>query len=368
MVAPRIREASFDDYSQISQLLSQYGLAHKHFEEWKPLWVNNPAYVRFQEKLPIGWVLECTNNQIVGYLGNIPLFYEFEGQRLLACVAHAWVVDTRYRGYSLQLLDRYFSQKSVELFLNATVGPAASESFAVFQSSPVPVGAWDRSSFWITNYQRFVAGWLSMRGLSSAKPASRLLSVGSFFGRVLSKRMSNGRVQDLKVQDCPVIDNRFDFFWNALRNANPHMLLGVRSRDTLEWHFRQALANNKAWVVVASESCSITAYGVFLRYDNEKYGLRRMRLVDFQTLDGNTAVLAPMLDWALGRCHREGIEMLESIGFCSEKQKLIAKIAPYERRLPSWLYFYKARDKSLADRLKDPTVWDPSQFDGDASL
>src|SRR5437870_12095646 len=113
-------------------LLAKYGLQTKTYEEWKHLWINNPAYIRLQESLPIGWVLECETKQIVGYLGNIPLFYELRGQRFLASAAHAQVVDSRYRSYSLLLLNQYFSQKAIELFLNATVATAASVSFAVF--------------------------------------------------------------------------------------------------------------------------------------------------------------------------------------------------------------------------------------------
>ncbi len=60
--------------------------------------------------------------------------------------------------------------------------------------------------------------------------------------------------------------------------------------------------------------------------------------------------------------------MLESIGFRTDKSRVISKIVPYKRKLPSWLYFYKTRDKNLAEMLRDPNVWDPSQFDGDASL
>jgi hypothetical protein len=75
-----------------------------------------------------------------------------------------------------------------------------------------------------------------------------------------------------------------------------------------------------------------------------------------------------MLAWAIGRCRREGIDMVESIGFRSDKESVISEIAPHKLKLTSWLYFYKTRDTSLAAGLCDPDVWDPSQFDGDASL
>jgi hypothetical protein len=363
-----IREASFEDHPQIVALESKHGLEAKSYEEWKHLWFNNPAYREYQKSLPIGWVLEGEDRTIVGYLGNIPLFYELEGQRLLASVAHAWVTDVRYRSYSLLLLEQYFSQKLVDLFLNATVGPLASESFTVFQSLPAPVGAWDRSAFWITNYQGFMEGWLATKSFPLAKPLSYVLSVGLFVKDTLARRHVRQHDTGVKLELCADLDGRFDIFWEALRKTNSHILMAVRTREALEWHFKYALQQNKAWIVTVSKGSDLTAYGIFLRHDNPRFGLRRMRLVDFQTLDGDTAILVPMLAWAMGRCRSEGIDMVESIGFGPDKENVISKTAPHERKLPSWLYFYKARDRSLAEKLSDPNAWNPSQFDGDASL
>jgi hypothetical protein len=312
-------------------------------------------------------VLEGENKDILGYLGNVPLNYEFEGRTLLASAARAWVVEEHCRGYSLLLSERYFSQKTVDLFLNATVGPVASVAFCVYRSFQVPAGAWDRSAFWITNYQRFSENWLTMKALPLAKPLSYLLSVGMMVkDKLSSSQLHRQSCEDLKV--CTEVDDRFDLFWKELRKVNAHLLMGVRTREVLEWHFKYALRDNKAWIVTAGKGFALSAYAVFLRYDNPRFGLQRMRLVDFQTLDGNMAPLVPMLAWALRRCRREGIDMLESIGFSGEKWSIVSDCAPYTRRLPSWLYFCKVRDESLAKKLGNPTVWDPSQFDGDASL
>jgi len=364
----KVREALFEDYPQIARLQAEYDFPTKSFDEWAHLWVQNPAYIRFKGQLPIGWVLERDDRQLVGYLGNIPLFYEFSGERLIASVAHAWVVDRRYRSYSLLLLDRYFSQRNIELFLNATVGPAAFESFAVFKSLPVPVGSWDHSTFWITNYQGFAASWLAMKGFSQAKTLNYLIASILLVKQTLLKRPFNHSFAGLELHDCTVIDDRFDVFWLALKQANPNVLLGVRSREVLQWHFQSALSCGNAWLITASKGPAINAYAIFFRHDNDVWHMKRLRLVDFQSLDGDAAVLVPMLSRAVSRCRREGIDMLESIGFSYDKSKFIDNIAPFGRRLPSWLYFYKARDKHLAERLRDPNAWNPSQFDGDASL
>ena len=332
------------------------------------MWINNPAYIQVRTVLPIGWVLENEDNRIVGYLGNIPLFYELNAQRILASVAHAWVVDEQYRPYSLMLLDEYFSQEVVDLFLNATVGPEASNSFAVFQSQPVPQGEWDRTAFWVTNYQGFLTSWLTMRTIPFAKPLGFALAIAPVVKQAFAQRMPSASSKRVDLHRCRDIDSRFDTFWNALRKNRPNVLLGVRSREVLEWHFKYALRNDEAWIVTAEEGSSISAYGIFLRYDNPNFALTRMRFVDYQALDGNTSFLLPMLSWALEKCRNESIHMLETIGLRTDKSDMITRNAPYKRTFPFWLYYYKARDRSLDRMLSDLKVWDPSLFDGDASL
>jgi hypothetical protein len=364
---PRIRVATFEDYDQIAALQTQYERPTTSFERWKHYWVNNPVCHELGSSFPIGWVLERDDKKIVGYLGNIPLFCELGGQRLLASVAHAWVVDVQYRAYSLVLLDLYFSQKSVDLFLNATVGAPGFDSFNVFESLRVPAGEWDRSVFWVPNYQGFIASALAQKKIPLSKPLSYLLSIPP----AIKQMFSNGWMRDRSVreelQPCTAFDDRFDVFWQRLKESSPNVLLGWRTQSILEWHFGYALRNNEAWVVTAGKE-QITAYGIFVRHDNPIYGLKRLRLVDFQALDGSTKLLLPMLGWAFEKCRREKVHMLECIGFRQDKMKVITDVAAHERKLPCWLYFYKAKDKKLAQKLTDPSVWDPCQFDGDASL
>jgi hypothetical protein len=144
--------------------------------------------------------------------------------------------------------------------------------------------------------------------------------------------------------------------------------MGIRNRETLEWHFSYALRDGKAWLLTIGNDTEITAYAIFRRHDNPIFGLLRMHLVDFQSLETNPNFLPAILAWALQECQRTGIHMLESIGFCGETGKVLAATAPYKRRLPCWLYFYKATHTDLARKLSNPNAWSPSQFDGDASL
>src|SRR5438552_8837830 len=176
-VSIEIRETSLEDYAQVSELESRYGLETKDYDEWKHLWVNNPIFHQLGKRWPIGWVLEDSNRKIVGYIGNIPLSYEFEGKELLAATGRAWVVDSQYRSYSLLLMDYFLAQMNVDLYLNTSLNTQAFEGFRLFGPLPVPVGDWDRSKFWITNPVGFLASSLAAKEIPFAKFLSYPLSV-----------------------------------------------------------------------------------------------------------------------------------------------------------------------------------------------
>jgi hypothetical protein len=214
----------------------------------------------------------------------------------------------------------------------------------------------------------FSESLLAMKEIGHGKILGHPLSVGLFLRDAVEGRTFKTRRNGVEPEFCTKFDERFEDFWQELRVSCPRHLLAVRSREMLEWHFKHALAKNRAWVLAVSKGPTLLAYAIFFRQDNPAHALTRMRLVDFQALGCNTDLLCPMVCQALDRCRREGIHMLEAIGFPPEKQRVLETLAPHARSLSSWRYFYKAGNRTLAETLKDPSVWDPSCFDGDASL
>jgi thioesterase domain-containing protein/acyl carrier protein len=364
---PKIREATFEDYAQISVLDSRYGLSPKTYEEWKYLWLFNPLYKRLPG-WPIGWVCENDEGEIVGSVANIPLPYQFEGRPLVAATSRALVMDSAYRSHSFWLLRKFFSQKDVDLFVNTTVNAKAAKLQEGFRALRVPVGAWDRSAFWVTNYRAFTASLMARKGMAGVTSLGYPLTAGLFMRDRLAGKALWGSHSGVRPQFCNQFDERFDVFWERIRTERVQQLLANRSREVLDWHFRYLLASNKAWLLSVNTGDELSAYAVLCRQDNASYELQRMRLIDFQALPGQTELLRPILALALQRCHDEGMHMLEATGFNSEKQRVIDSTAPHYRQLGAWRYFYKANDEHLAKRLRDPEVWDPCSYDGDASL
>ena len=366
----KLREVRFEDYPQIAVLVSKFHLHIESYSGWEHLWANNPAYREVRDKFPMGWVLENGEGAVSGYLGNIPLSYELEGKRFLVATTRAWVVDTPYRSYSTLLLATYFQQKCVDLFLSTTLNDQSTPAYTNFGTIRVPVGKWDRTLFWITNYPGFTRSFLRKRGISMASALSYPSSAGVFlYDQFTGSGLRNNPTAP-RPRSLNIFDDRFDAFWEALRRNKHNVLLAVRSREVLQWHFKAALDQNAAWIYAIESNSGMAAYAVFLRDDYPEIGLTRVRLADFQCLDQDQApdLLISMLSAAMDRCRRESIHMLELVGLSPELEKRLQSAAPHFRSLPSWLYFYKANTPALAEKLKAEAVWQPSLFDGDSSL
>lgn len=364
---PKLRQASFDDYQQIAALGAPYGLGKEPYEEWAHLWANNPVFQALPD-WPMGWVLENEEHQIVGQLANVPLAYQFGDRKLIAAASRAVMVDPKYRTFSFQLLNQFFRQKKSDLFLATTVNGQATKLYEVFRAVRVPAGTWDKSVFWITNYQGFSASVLKMKEMPAAAALSFPAGIALWARDAATGGTFKAGGKSVEPQFCDGFDDRFDAFWQELCERHAGRLLANRSRAALDWHFKHAFAKGWAWILTISQFSRMTAYGIFLRQDNPAHGLTRMRLVDFQTISNENELLIPILSSGMERCRREGIHMLEASGFAEEKQKIIDGLSPKTRSLDAWRYFYKAAQPALAEQLKDPAVWDPTCLDGDASL
>ena len=362
----KLREATLGDYEQIAALESRYGLATESLERWHHIWLNNPEHRDLRRCWTMGWVIEDENGQIVASIGNIPLAYELAGRTILAVSGRSWVADVPYRSKALSLLDRVINQPNVDLYLNNTVNSNSVNAVSVFDCSRVPVGLWDESAFWITNYQGLLGRLLARKTHRLARPLSYPFSAAAFLkDRLTTKGLRAG---DVEVKSVTGFDDRFDDFWTDLKRMNPHVLLAVRSREVLEWHFKYALLDNRLWIATVVDNTRLAAYAIFVRQDSSAFGLRRMRLADFQSLDGSTALLEPLLCWALRKCRNEGIHILQIVGRWLEQGEFIEALAPHRRKLDAWRFIYRANNPSLAATLRDPHTWAPSLFDGDATL
>jgi hypothetical protein len=360
-----LRLATFDDYAGVNDLMQRHGLETKAFEEWKHIWEYNPVLTKRTEPWPIGWALE-NNSKLVGFLANIPTFYSCSGRRWLVTTASGWVVDEPHRARSIALLARYFLQKDVDLFLNTTARIEAGKVFEAFKAKRMPLSSYEDALFWITAPRAVVRGFLIKRSIPGAGPLS--LPLGLAMMAVLFLRSSK-IPQFGAVREIASFDARFDVFWNELRQRSTK-LVSWRDAETLNWHFKYALAGKRARILILEANDTLVAYAVLYRQDSPGLGLKRYRLADFQCLDNSETehAFGALLGHSLGLCRQEGVHMVEAIGFSPEKRAAFESFAPLRRKMDCWPFYFKSRQPEVETALSTASVWDPCIYDGDGSL
>ncbi|HUA15089.1 MAG TPA: hypothetical protein VMG31_07315 [Verrucomicrobiae bacterium] len=361
-----LREARFSDHAGVAVLMQRYGMDVMSRDDWQNLWSTNPAYLRRNGNWPIGWALEDRNGKIVGFAGNIPVTCCFRGRELTAAVTTAWVVDSDYRNHSLLLASKYFAQKNVDLLLNTTAVHAAGQIFRAFHARPIPLADLETALFWVLDYRGFAASLLARKGVPLAGIARYPVAAGlNMVGWAKGKRLK--RVSDSAVRSVNQFDDRFDEFWRELKQQSD-VVLSARDRETLQWHFRRSATAKGLWIYTHETRGRLTSYAVFQRQDKSEVGLTRVRLVDFQSLDQSLPGLDVIVAAALERAKAQGVQMLEVIGFAGGLRERLEQMAPFRRKLPSQLFYYKAVAKDLRAPLADSAAWQPGSYDGDSSL
>lgn len=365
--SPAVREATLEDYAEIASLQSRNGITARRRSDWSSLWTANPAYAERRPR-PIGWVLEDTDGSIGGYLGNLPLEYRLGSRTIRAATSYSWVVEPALRGQSLTLLHRFLKQPDVDLFVCTTPNGIAEKVLRAFHFSRAPSGSWDRAGFWITNYRGFARSTLLAAPVPLSHRLARPLAAALCLTDIFRFDPGKGEAGDADFELCGGFDSRFDEFWQESLSENRDRLLAVRTRQTLEWHFREGLARKQVSILAASGNGRLVAYAIIDRQDNPALELKRLRFADFQALRGYERLLRPAVAWMLRRCRREQVHVAEVVGCWLDRFRTPGCLPLHHRRLRSWLFYYLTYDPALGEQLKDPGIWAPSSYDGDASI
>ena len=361
--APLLRVARFADYPDIQRLESTFFDDSLPPAQRRSLFVDNPLWPRLRDTWPIGWVLEDDRGRIVGAVNNIPSAYRLGTEELLCGNGHCWAVLPAYRGYAAMLMDEYFCQPDPDLLVSAKVGADAAPVWGAY-ATRVPVGDWASAAYAITRYRPFARAGLVRKGLPGAlaPPVAAALRIKD----TLTPGDLPADPPSVDFRELDGFDERFDAFWDELRERHPGTLLGVRDAAALRWHYGIPLRAGRLWVTAALRGGRIRAYCV-LKQHHRPPDVSSLKLVDYQTLEPDTDLLPGIVRLAKRRAAAERCAFLEHHGCGLPKMRAFERIARYRAVKPSWSFFYYTEDSQLAKRLAEPDVWDPSEFDGDSS-
>jgi hypothetical protein len=363
---PNLRPARFDDFEQVRFLETAHNMVIPPEKEWRDLWLANPLWPRLERDWTLGWILEDANQRVVGSLWNLPSLYHFQGRELICANGRGWVVAEQYRGFAPWLMDEYFNQSGADLFINTTVNASAAVVFGSM-SQRVPLGDWQSAAYWVTGYCGFARAAMHFKALPLPAILGHPAGLGLWAYDSLTSKAIPDAPPGVVVAEAAGFDARFDAFWAESLRQQHAKLLAARDRASLSWHYALPLRRGRLRILTATRDGLLRAYCVIKEQDG-KHGLTMMRLVDFQSIEPQQDLLPGLLAAALQYCGARGFHCFELLGCDIPKMRAVDRLAPHRRRLKAWPFYYNAPDPTLAAALADSDAWDPSAYDGDASI
>jgi hypothetical protein len=363
-----VREARFSDCERVCALNSKLGLGPDSPENWKRLWLDNPA-IGDGEKAVIGWVL-VASDEIVGFLGSIPMLYEYEGQTLRAGATCRLAVEPDYRAFTHLLVTSFFRQK-VDLFLDTTATVSAGKIMMAFKAVELPQKDYGNVLFWILDPSCFTKSVFKRLGINSSLKGigSAVASVAVRANIGLRRHPRGAKSVRYTIAETSVnhLGDEFQQFWLD-KSHEVSRLRAKRNSSILRWHFDPPGSRRVTRMLGCYAGSRLVGYGVVQHDEQAGDGLRRSIIADLMIDDNAPQVMDHLLAAILRSAKDAGSHVLEVMGFPREIRQKFLQWKPYSRNYPACPYLYKARDPVLHQKLANENAWYACPFDGDATL
>ena len=357
--AVRLRPATLADAEAIGQLHKRNGMGHLDTVAWRSHWDAYPFAAEFRD-IAIGWILETTGSRVVGYLGSVHLLYDLSGRSVKGAITADWAVDADHRNLSLQLMTAFLKQKGIDLWLDGSATPTASEVLSGMKLARIPIPGYDVPCFWAARPRGFAKAALVKRSIAGASvlawPAGMLLRA-----RDIVLRSGRGRTS-APVHRIGEFDDRFESFWQSLR-AGPPRLRAVRTRAVLEWKFGAQLRGGRAAIVAAGRDGTLAGYAILVRRQSPEFGMDLYDVADLQAIRDDPSTIRDLVLGSVGIAREEGADAVKFLTGIPAKRAIVDELRPYTYRLGYWQLYFKVESPELRAALSTADAWDFSVFD-----
>jgi hypothetical protein len=359
----KLRIATYEDYDQIRDLHLKNDIKILKENNWINFWKQNPLLKKFDNNYPIGWVL-TEKEKIVGYLGNIVKEYYHLNKLFIVACSHAWIVDKKYKLESLTLINIFFSQKNIDVFITTTPNKTAEKLFLRYGAKVIPLKNYNENLFLILNTEKFVDSFTKYKKLLSNKILKLLIL--NLFKITMTNKINFWKkfIQKRKINLHYTFDKSFEYFWNEYKNKNDKFIQS-KSPNWLNWHIDNL---KDAWVISISENDKIKGYALCSQRNNETYDLKRISIIDVVTIGDDVDIYPSLIKGCIEESYKRGYHVIDMIGTGRKKKKMFANFKTFKRTVPNFLFYYYSKDLALSNLLVNEIKWDPTLLDGDSFL
>lgn len=358
-----IREVEFSDYSQIKKLHKKYNLKILNGGDWINFWQNNPLSKNEKNKYAIGWVL-IKNQIIVGYLGNIVENYMFKNRILKVACSTSWLVEKKFKLESFGLINCFFKQKNIDVFITTTPNEVSKKIFARYGAKKIPLKYFNQNSFIVLNIKNFIKSYLTYKKFKFSRVFSPIIFV--IFSLFLKKKINfwkKFKLDDKFVLHFQLEQIHQDFLKGyKLKNTK---FIQSKSIDVLNWKLNYL---TKPLIISYYDDKKIKGFAICCEKNNDKYLLKRLTILDLIVIDDDEKIYFSLINKCIKESYERGYSVIDMLGTNENKMQMFSKFKTFKRNIDNFTLYYYAPNKELSSFLDDNNLWDTSMLDGDYFL
>lgn len=181
----RLRAITSDDHEAVQALFTRHGWPVRSRAGWDWALIDSPA--RAVTQADAGWVLEH-GDQVVGFLGNLPMTYRLDGLSVWGATCTSYLVDEAHRAHSTRLLRAFAAQPHAAFVFSATANPHSAPVYRAFKFQASPQPRAQQRLRWLASEAAAADHLLRRAHLSLLKPLGRLAMAGPIALRHIRER------------------------------------------------------------------------------------------------------------------------------------------------------------------------------------
>ena len=311
------------DINDLIKFLSTFENEHRGKKFWEERlnhwWNKNPNNNKNHQR---GWILFNEKENIVGFLGNIPIPFIINGDIESTHNATTWRVLEKYRNHSTTLFDKLNEYSSKAVLINTT--PTVSvekilsriykfDKLDVNKATVIPISISEHTTNKYLNKIKILIPLLN--------------SFLSIFNKLF---LSHPKHFYSKIISSNEISTNFDDLWKKTKHNFSNTLL--RDSKTIKWYLGNQYSAKKVIISCFKDEAMI-GYGIFSIRGNSMF------LIDFWSDSMKFDILKSIAKEAFYYCKKNNMKRLYFIHFNNHIKKMFEKLYPYKKSYPTELYY-----------------------------
>ncbi len=372
----RLRAVQAEDHAAVQALFARHGWPLRSREGWDWALINNPA--RVSVGADAGWVLEH-GDQVVGFLGNLPLRYRYNGLPVWGATCTSYLVDEAHRAHSTRLLRAFAAQPGAAFVFSATANPHSAPVYRAFRFVPSPQPRAQQRLRWWASKGTAAQHLVRHAGLGLVSPlarwawavsdhlhqrhdlrAAQALAPGLHLDRLLATDLSQARSSHWS--------GTWDRWCSTLNNRPG--LWQDRSAATMAWRLSDPdLADDLALWALRDGDGRMLGMCLVRRLPAEGRSPPKAEVMDWAVLPAASSACTSLLMlnvrvWA----RNQGLAVIDAKRFTGEPAEQLENLHPQRQDLPAdavWLLPHHGR--GLVELPTAPTwpLWNMTGCDSD---